>query len=215
VKAFNLFLDFAKSAAFEILKEKKTYLNIFLALILLENIDSLYPFIGVEADSNFSIALTVSTTILSFIVLSQIVLIQKIKNGGAGELKYFVPTFLLYNLYTSFLFFFGMLLFIIPGFYVLFYFSLAPFVAVLDDKEHGSCLKQSKILVKKNLPLIVWASLLNLALELAAIVVSPIQNPMTKMISKAAFSLPDAFLTMVMTITTVKIYYYLKAQKTF
>lgn len=210
MKSFSLFWEFAKASAGEILSEKKTYLNAFVGLVLLDNVETIYPMLGVGEETNTFIILSVFATLLTFIVLSQVVLIQKRKRGGDGELKYFVPTFLLYNLYYSFLFFVGLLLLIIPGFYVLFYFSMVPLVAVLDDEENGSYFKKSKLLVKKNLPLIVWTSILNLLVDIAALLMIPMQDPIVKIIGKLVFSIPDAFFTLVMTLVTVKVYYYLK-----
>ncbi len=213
MKSFWQFWEFAKASSREVLEDKKTYLNAFLALILLDNLETIYPMFGVGEETNTFLGLTILATLLSFIVLSQVVLIQKRKRGGDGELKYFVPTFLLYNLYYSFLFFAGLLLLIIPGFYVLFYFSMTPLVAVLDDDATGSYFKKSKLLVQKNLPLIVWTSLLNLVVDLAALLMTPIQDPLIKIIFKLVFSIPDAFFTLIMTVVTVKVFYYLKDLK--
>ena len=174
MKGLKLFWDFAKTSAAEILENKQTYFRAFIALILLSNLESLCSFMGVAPESNAFIFLTIATTLVTFIILSQVVLIQKKIHGGTGELKYFVPTFLLYNLYYSFFFFAGLLFLIIPGFYILIFFSMAPFMAELDDETHGSYFKRSKILVKKNISLVAWASVLNLLLELVTLVVSPL-----------------------------------------
>lgn len=209
MEGFNLFWDFAKDSTHEILNNKKMYLNAFLALVFLDNVETIYPLFQVGEDSATFYGLTIIATFLTFIVLSQIVLIQKRKRGGVGELKYFVPTFLLYNLYYSFLFFIGLFFLIIPGFYVLFYYSMVPFVAVLDDGANGSFFKLSKKLVKKNLPLIVWVTLTNLVVDISGLLLTPVKDPAVKMFSKLFFSIPDAFFTLVMTIVTVKTYYYL------
>lgn len=210
MEAFYLFWDFVKTSYVEVFNDKKTYLSVFFAMVLLGNIDSLYLLVGIAEESNGFFVLSILTTVLTFIVLSRIVLIQKIKRGGVGELIYFVPTFLLYNLYYSFLFFAGLLLLVIPAFYVLFYFSMVPLIAVLDDTSEGSIFKRSKALVQKNLPLIIWVSLVNLLIDLSSLVTLTIQEPLTKTIAKFILSIPDAFLTIVMTIVTVKVFYYLQ-----
>ena len=147
---------------------------------------------------------------MTFIILSQVVLVQKKLQGGVGELKYFVPTFLLYNLYYSFLFFIGLFLFIVPGFYVLIFFSMVPFIAVLDDECEGSFYEASKLLVKKNVGLVVWATLINLLIEFSALLITPIENAVVKGSLNLVYSLVDSFITLVMIISMVKIYYYLK-----
>lgn len=210
MKGLGLFWSFVRASSSEILENKKTYIKAFIALIFLGNAETFFPFLGVMPESNGFIILTILTTIAIFIILSQIVLVQKKNHGGTGELKYFVPTFLLYNLYYSFLFFAGLLLFIVPGIYVLIFFSMVPLVAVLDDECQGSFFSASKLLVKKNIPLVAWASGINLLVEFSALLVSPIENPMLKGIASFFFSIPDAFISLVMTITTVKIFYYLK-----
>lgn len=206
----KLFWHFFKEAALEIIANKKVYVPAFLALVVLSNMESLFPYFGVAAESNVSIFLTVVTSLLTFVVLSEVVLIQKKKHGGTGELSFFVPTFLLYNIYYSFLFFLGLALLIVPGFYALIYFSMVPFIAVLDDETSGKFFSKSRELVKKNFGLVAWASIIGLLLELSALLVTPIQDPLLKTIVTLIYSLPDSFLTLVMTISMVKIYYYLK-----
>ena len=206
----KLFWSFNISSYEEIMNNKKNYLNAFLALILLGNLESFFPLIGVLQDSNAFIFLSIMTTLATFIILSKVVLLQKIQNGGTGQLRYMVISFLLYNLYYSFLFFAGILLFVIPGFYVLIFFSMVPFVAVLDDDCQGSYFVESKILVKKNIKLLSIASIINLLVEFSSLLTSPIQNATVKAITNLIFSVPFSFITLVMTVTFVKIYYYLK-----
>lgn len=210
MSGLKLFWSFSKSASLEILENKRIYLSAFLALFFLGNAETLFPLLGVGEESNAYIILTIVTTLLSFVVLSQVVLIQKKKNGGSGELTLFVPTFLLYNLYYSFLFFGGILLFVIPGIYVLIFFSMVPFIAVLDDSAEGQFFKKSHELVKNNLSVVIWASVINLLVECSAFIFSPIHDPVMKAIANFFYSIPDAFITLVMTIAMVKVYYHLK-----
>lgn len=209
-KNLNLFWHFVKEATAEVLSNRPVYFSAFLALILLGNAETLYPLMGVSEESTIYIVLTVISTLLIFIVLSQVVLIQKKKHGGTGELSFFVPTFLLYNLYYSFLFFIGLAALILPGIYALIFFSMVPFIAVLDDETDGKFFRKSRELVKKNIGLVAWASFFNLLLECSALLFSPIQNPSVKAALNFVFSLPDAFVTIVLTIAMVKIYYHLK-----
>lgn len=208
------FWSFIKSSALEVLENKKMYTSAFLALVCLSNVETLYPFLGLSEDSNAYIIMTILSAMMVFVVLSQIVLIQKEKHGGSGQLGFLVPTFLLYNLYYSFLFFLGIVLFFIPGIYVLIFFSMVPFVAVLDDEADGQFFKKSRELVKKNISLAAWASVINLLIEFSALLFNSIQNPVIKAVSNFLFSLPDAFVTIILTIATVKVYYHLKALPT-
>jgi hypothetical protein len=210
MEGLKIFWNFFKAACQEVIANKKIYLTAFFALVLLGNAETFYPLLGVSEESSVYIILTIVTTLMIFIVLSQVVLIQKKNHGGTGELSFFVPTFLLYNLYYSFLFFLGLALLVVPGLYVLIFFSMVPFIAVLDDEVNGGFFKKSRELVKKNVGLVAWASLINLAMESSALFSSLIQDKNTKAVVNFFYSLPDAFLTIAMTITTVKIYYYLK-----
>ena len=207
---FKLFWTFVTAAKDEILNDKKIYLNAFLWLVLLANIDLFYPLLNIDEESNTFLILNVVSALLTFVVLSQVVLIQKQKKGGSGQLKFFIPTFLLYNLYYSFFFFMGLLFLVIPAFYILFYFSMAPLIAVLDDTNAGNYFSMSKALVKKNLPLVIWATLTNLLLELTSLILNPIENPIISAIARFIFSIPDAFLSILMAVIMVKIYYELK-----
>jgi hypothetical protein len=210
MKNLRMFWHFFKESAEEIFANKKVYLPAFLALLVLGNMETLFPFLGVNAESNIFILLTVITSLLTFVVLSEVVLIQKKKHGGTGELSFFVPTFLLYNIYYSFLFFLGLILLVVPGFYALIYFSMVPFIAVLDDETSGKFFSKSRELVKKNTGLVAWASVIGLLLEFSALLLTPVQDPVLKMILTFFYSIPDAFLTLVITLAMVKIYYYLK-----
>ncbi len=212
LNGFKLFKSFFWLSCKEVLGNKKQFLNIFIALIFLANADSLGALLGIPPESNASILLIVVTTLLTFIVVSQIVLNQKKLKGGSDQLKYFVPTFLLNNLYYSFLVSTGFFLFLVPGIFSLILFSLAPFVAVLDDERSSGYFKESKRLVTKNLALVAWASVINLLIELVALGFVPISDPTIKGIGNFLFSIPEAFLTIVMTISFVKIYYSLKEE---
>lgn len=210
MKGLKLFWHFIKEASLEVWANKKIFGPSFLALIILGNVESLNLLMGIGEESSLFILMTIVSTLMVFIVISSIVLIQKKKHGGQGDLVFFVPTFLLYNLYYSFLFFLGLLCFLVPGFYVLIFFAMVPFVAVLDDDTKGSVFKKSRELVKKNISVVAWASFMNLIMECSPLLLSPIRNEGLKAAILFLFSLPDAFATIVMTVAMVKIYYYLK-----
>jgi len=204
-----LFWDFFKTANNELLGNKNTYLKAFLALIFITNFELVYPFLGISNESTSYIVFSIVSAFFVFIVISQVVLIEKKKQGGNGNLVHFVPTYLLYNLYYSLLFLFGLILLIVPGFYAFIFFSMAPLIAVLDDEADGNYFAQSRLLVKKNIKLVAVVVFSNLILECSALLLSPIQDPLLKGVATFLYSLPDAYLTLLMTLTTVKIYYYL------
>jgi hypothetical protein len=213
MNSFLLFKSFFSQCSLEIFQDKKSYFKIISLLVLLGIIEPLLSLLGFEGEGWGNILLSVFITLATFIVLSQVVLKEKIKKNPetvqSHELKYFVFTFFLFNLYYSFLFFIGLLFLVVPGILVLIYFFLVPFVAVLDDKIESGYFKKSFELVKKNVSLVSLVSILVLVLELVSLVLTPIQNPHVKFFFSLIFSLPEAFLTVVLTMVSVRVYYFL------
>jgi hypothetical protein len=64
--------------------------------------------------------------------------------------------------------------------------------------------------VKKNISLVSWTAGINLLIELLPFVTSSMGHGFTKWEVGFVFSIPGSFVTIIMTIATVKIYYYLK-----
>lgn len=240
MKSISLFWHYLKESSSEVLINKHVYVSAFFALVLLGNAESLWLFLGVGPESTTSIVLTVVAALLTFVVLAQVVLIQKKKHGGEGELSFIVPTFLLYNIYYTMIFFAALVLpislFYIPfvglklnthfAGVVLFYafvaatiigaflvnvtFFMVPLVAVLDDEVTGKFFKASRVLTKKNFSLVAWMALASLLLEFSFLAFSFITDPVLKAGATFVYSLPDAFLTLVFTVAMVKIFYHLK-----
>ena len=213
MNSFLLFKDFFGISFREVFEDKKYYFKIILSLIFLGNLEPLVSLFGVGGDGWLNIFISILITFGTFVVLSQVVLKEKIKKqpeaATTHELKYFVSTFFLFNLYYSFLFFAGLLFLIIPGLWVLIYFFMVPFVAVLDDKLDSGYFKRSIQLAKQNVGLVSIVSILILVLEFSSLVLTPIQNPSIKLVTSLVFSIPDSFLTVILTIVSVKVYYFL------
>jgi hypothetical protein len=213
MNSFLLFKDFFSQGCREIFQEKRTYFRIIFLLIVLANLEPVLNLFGLESEGWINIILSIFVTLGTFIVLSQVVLKEKIKKipeaSHNHELGYFVSTFFLFNLYYSFLFFIGLIFLVIPGLWVLIYFFLVPFIAVLDDSLDSGYFKKSIELVKKNVGLVSIVSIFILVLEFSSLLLSPIQNSSVKLISSLFFSIPDSFLTVVLTIVSVRVYYFL------
>jgi hypothetical protein len=213
MNSFVLFKDFFGMAFREVFEDKKLYIKIILSLIFLGNLEPLVSLFGVGSEGWLNIFISILITFGTFVVLSQVVLKEKIKKqpeaATTHELKYFVSTFFLFNLYYSFLFFVGLLFLIIPGLLVLIYFFMVPFIAVLDDNLESGYFKRSIQLAKKNVGLVSIVSIFILILELSSLALTPIQNPLIKLVSSLVFSIPDSFLTVILTIVSVKVYYFL------
>ena len=213
MNSFLLFKDFFSQGSRDVLADKKSYFKIIFFLIFLGNLEPFFSLVGLESEGWLNIILSIFITLGTFVILSLVVLKEKIKKrpeaAQTHELKYFVSTFFLFNLYYSFLFFIGLLFLIIPGMWVLIYFFLVPFVAVLDDNLDSGYFKRSVQLAKKNVGLVSIVSIIILFLEFSSLLLSPIQNPMIKLISSLIFSIPDSFLTVVLTIVSARVYYFL------
>lgn len=240
MKSLGEFWHFVRESSLEILANRRVYISAFIALILLGNTESLWPALGVSPESTTSIALTVVTALLTFVVLAQIVLIQKKKHGGEGQLSFIVPTFLLYNLYYTMVFFAalflpaaliyipfvtlklsaflaGQILFyllmlaVLAGaFYLNVLFFLVPLVAVCADDVTEKFFKVSRVLARKNLGVVAWLAFFSLLLEFSFLGLSFIDGPLEKAIATFLYSLPDAFFTLALTVAMVKIFYQLR-----
>lgn len=209
MKSFYQFISFCKLSLEEVIRDKKLYLPSFFILIFLSNLTSVFPFLGISEESTQEIALTVGIQVLISIVFANIVLIQKRLQGHDDELLYFAPTFLLNNLYYSFASLVGFIFFLVPGFLAYLYFSFVPFIAVLDLSGEGKYFQKSKNLVKKNVALVGWAVSILLITEMMSLIFNLINDLKLRLIFNFLFSFPEAFLSIILTITFVKIYYFL------
>lgn len=240
MKSLQEFKHYVTESTLEVLANKQLYLPAFLALVLLSNVESLLALGGLTPESAASIFLSVAVALLTFVILAQIVLIQKRKHGGEGELSFVVPTFLLYNIYYTMVFFavlfFPVAILYIPflalklnthmagqlAFYVLValnvvaaflvsvLFYMVPLIAVCDDEVTGKFFKASRTLVKKNFKLVAWLAFATMFLEFSFLSFSLIQDPTLKAGASFIYSVPEAFFTIVLTIATVKVFYRLK-----
>jgi hypothetical protein len=139
---------------------------------------------------------------------AKIILMHKKDAPSNEKLIYVLVPFLLYSFYYSMLLMLGLILFIIPGFLVMIYFSQAPLVAALAPMKE-SYFKKSISLVKKNVVLVVWISFTSFFLEFTSLIFAPIADQKIRWTLTAIFSLPDSLLTIILTIVSVKIFYYL------
>lgn len=242
MKSLQEFKHYVTESTLEVLANKQLYLPAFLALVLLSNVESLLALSGLTSDSASGLFISVAVALLAFVVLAQIVLIQKRKHGGEGELSFVVPTFLLYNIYYTMVFFavlffpiallnipfrtlnlnthiagqiafyFLVALNLVAAFLVSVLFYMVPLIAVCDDEVTGKFFKASRTLVKKNFKLVAWLAFATMFLEFSFLSFSLIQDPTLKAGASFIYSIPEAFFTIVLTIASVKIFYLLRNQ---
>lgn len=208
----SLFFNFLSVSFDEVKNNLFKYLSLFISLVILANLEEAYKaFGGMDGDTG-SIAIGLVSIILTFIVSAKIILMHK-KNASVNDkMIYILVPFLLYSFYYSMFFFLGLILLIIPGLWVLIFLSQAPLIAALAPTPE-SFFKQSIKLVKKNVKLVAWVSISSVLLEFLTLAFSPIADQKIRWGLTAIFSLPDALFTIVLTIASVKIFYYLDELK--
>jgi hypothetical protein len=174
-------------------------------------------------------------SIVPLLILSKIIYVFKIRSLGLGE---YTKTFFSYLVYSLLLLLLlgaagiiisfplylyslrnsAWLLAIAPvGILMLLYFvifySLTPVVAAIesDDEEREGSFSKSKVLTKRNVSLV----LINLFCQLFIYVVTSsllfVKDPNTRLLFSAVFALFDSLFTIVLTLTSVKIYFYLNS----
>lgn len=204
----KLFINFVSVSFDEVRNNISKYLSMFFALVVLTNLEETYKVIGGMEGDGGSIAIGLVSLVLTFIVTAKIILMHKKNPSSDEKLIYILVPFLLYSFYYSLFFFLGLVLLILPGLWVLIFLSQAPLIAALSPSSENF-FKRSIILVKKNVKLVAWVSITSALLEFLSLAFSPIQDPATRWILTAIFSIPDAVLTIVLTIASVKVFYYL------
>lgn len=172
-------------------------------------------------------------SIVPLLILSKIIYVIKIRNIGIGEysktfFSYFIYSILLllllgaagvvisFPLYLYSLRNSAWLLAISPvGIALLFYFvvfySMTPIVAAIESEAENdeSYFSKSKTLTKRNITLVLINLLCSLFIYLVTSALLLVKDPHTRLLLSAIFALFDSLFTIVLTLTSVKIYFYL------
>ncbi len=171
---------------------------------------------------------------IQVLILAKILYISKIRFRGFGDyrevlIKYlaFSGLYFLMILLAAALFIFSLqaslslfsveyaLIFTLPilapFFYFLFYFSLSPIVAVFAEDEEGivSIMKTTKMISQKNLSIVFLNHFFSFIAPLLFSLVILIKEPETKLTMALLLAFPEAFLIIMTTILTVRVYLYL------
>jgi len=99
---------------------------------------------------------------------------------------------------------------LLPVIYMMIFYSLSPFVAVFEDDLSDGVLFISKKLSKKALGLVVTNHIVSLFAPIIFSLVIMINNPLFKFYTALILSIPEAILSVLMILTTSRIYLYLK-----
>lgn len=208
----KLFFNFLSVSFDEVRNHFIKYLWLFVSLVILTNLEEAYKaFGGMDGDGG-TITIGLISIILTFIITAKIIIMHKKNASNNEKMIYVLVPFLLYSFYYSMFFFLGLILLVIPGLWVLVFLSQAPLIAALAPAEENF-FKQSMRLVKKNVKLVAWTSISSVFLEFLSLAFSPIADQKVRWGLTAIFSVPDALFSIVLTIASVKIFYYLNESK--
>jgi hypothetical protein len=182
-------------------------------LVIIDLIAS-FPWAGLGFGGNsfISIMTSVFVGILNLIVVVQVILIEKsrLKRSEKESLLYAAPTYLIYTIYYSLLVLLGVVCFIIPGIILAVVLSMVPIATILIDDEKVNFFKISYQMTKKNPSLIITFVITSVFLELISAAFEFIGNWQIKLGVDIAYSFVDAFLLIIVTMASVKTFYYLK-----
>ncbi|MDD4975024.1 MAG: hypothetical protein PHY93_11770 [Bacteriovorax sp.] len=170
-------------------------------------------------------------SLVPLLILSKLLYVMKIRHFGNGEYSKVFWRFLLYNFYYFVLVLLAASLYLLPaifassimtmrtGFlmtsfllipliYIMLYYSLSPFVAVFDD-EGGSIFSKSKIISSSNIFLVIINHLCSLLIPGLFSSIILINNSLLKFSLALLISVPEAIFSILMILTTSRIYLYL------
>jgi len=232
-KTADLFFHFIKDALREVENNFGIYSLYVLILTLSTAISNLLNFYFRIDDPTLPIISKLVFSIVPLLIVSKIIYVFKIRNIGIGD---FTKTFFAYFLFSIlyFIIFLVCALFfslpaymsalmnsmpmlvlsalgLIPVCYLIIFYSLTPVVAALecDSEKEINYFRQSKFLTKRNIWLVAMNQFFAVMIFLITTSVFLIKDPGVKIAVSVTVALLDAIFTVVLTMTSVKIYFYL------
>lgn len=209
----KLFFSFLVASLKVFKKEFPEYLGSYLAMLII-NLVACYPFegMGFEQNSFHEIVLQIVVGIMSLIVIVNVILIEKAKakNLEKEELMYAAPTYLIYTLYSTLLILGGLFCFIVPGIIIAILVGMVPLASVLIDNDSINYFKISYRMARKDAVLIICFGLATLLFELPSLGLDLIPDWRVKFGTNFAYSFIDSAVMVILTITSVRIFYHLK-----
>jgi hypothetical protein len=185
-------------------KKYRSYFLLFLALSLWDTFFDLY---GGKRDDVINIISDISQMFLSAGLTA--FLINKLRRDSIKVkfIYYFVP-FLLYSLYYSFFFLGGIILFVLPGLYILGHFTYVPMLAIIGEADRP--FQMSKLMAKKNMTFTYVLSLITLVLELLPYGIKIIKNDLIKLLISFMMAPLLSYIFLLITISGMEFYYQVK-----
>ena len=208
-----LFLNFFTEAYQKFIKEFSEYTGSYIAFVLIGLLSSVpWQGLGFEPSSFYEIMLQMIVGILILIVNVNVVLIEKakFKMVEKDQLFYAAPTYLIYTLYSSLFILAGLFCFIIPGIIAAIFVAMVPLSSILIDNDSVNYFKLSYRMARKDTLMIICLGIATLFIELPSFVFDFIPDWRLRLGVSLAYSFIDAATLTILTITSVRIFYYLK-----
>lgn len=211
--SIKLFLKFFTESYHKFLREFSEYAGSYSAFLVI-GVLSCFPWEGVGQVPNsfFEIMLQIIVGILSLIVIVNVALIEKAKYKmqGKDQLLYAAPTYLIYTLYSSLIILAGLFCFIVPGIIAAILVGMVPLTSILIDNDSINYFKLSYRMARKDLVMIICFGVLSLLIELPSFAFDLIPDWKIKLVGSVLYSFVDAAILTILTITSVRVFYYLK-----
>lgn len=211
--SIKLFLRFLSESARIFLNELSLYLGSYIAFLIV-SLMSCIPWqgMGYEPNSFYEIISSIIVGILSLIIIVNIILIEKakVKQTEKEQLVYAAPTYLIYTLYSSLIIIAGLLCFVIPGIIAATLVVMVPLASVLIDNDSVNYFKISYRMACKDALLVICFGLATLLVELPSIGLELIPDWRLKLGAGVFCSLFEAAFFVILTMTSVRVFYHLK-----
>lgn len=212
--SIKLFLKFLTESYHKFFREFSEYAGSYAAFVIIGALGCVpWEGLGYEANSFYEIMLQIIVGILSLIVIVNVVLIEKakVKMIEKEELVYAAPTYLIYTLYSSLIILAGLFCFIVPGIIAAIFVGMVPLASILIDNDSVNYFKLSYRMARKDIFLIISFGVTSLLIELPGFAFDLIPDWRIKLGGSVVFCFIDAAVLSILTITSVRVFYHLKA----
>ncbi len=212
--SIKLFLKFLAVSYQKFLREFSEYAGSYSAFLIIGALACVpWEGLGYESNSFYEVMLQIIVGILSLIVIVNVVLIEKAKHKMVEkeQLAYAAPTYLIYTLYSSLIILAGLFCFIVPGIIAAIFVGMVPLASVLIDNDSVNYFKLSFRMARKDPLMIISFGLASLLIELPSFAFDLIPDWKIRLVSSVVYCFLEAALLTILTITSVRVFYYLKA----
>ena len=234
MSSIKRFIKYLKESSDLVVKNFGVYAGSYVAFFFV-NLLAMIPWegFGYPSGSGPEITMSLIVAILNLIVVVNIILIEKsrIKHREKEQLLYSVPTYLIYTLYSGITMLIGPVLILVSlgaipgmpksvmfgvaglvGIFVAIYVGMVSLASVLIDNDSINYFKVSYRMGRLDPLLIFCFGVLTLLLEAPSLVFELVPDWRFVLGINFLYSFLDAFATIVLIITSVRIFYHLKHQ---